>query len=231
MGERRPSVISKRAEVRKKQHNVSAMTPVDSTTPSPSQQLIPPPPTQDLNHFLVGVGYIGLAAFVYNNAKRFSHTELTTICVGSVAVGWGLYDLGRMNGIFQGASLALQKFKGSPKNLEIKAQNANEDDWKGEFRGQEYTDLQPVDKISWLKKEEKRVRQMQKEEQLECGKAYIAKEEAYGVYERLGGYGGPDWHRYNAADTKCQDMYNNYEKHEKRLGQIRREIKELSDEM
>jgi hypothetical protein len=37
---------------------------------------------------------------------------------------------------------------------------------------------------------------VQADEQLNCGKAYIAKEEAYAAYERLGGYGGQDWKRF-----------------------------------
>jgi hypothetical protein len=69
-------------------------------------------------------------------------------------------------------------------------------DWRGEFTGMEYKQLNTSEKIVWLKKEEVRIREMQGEKQLNCGKAYIAKEEAYVAYEKHGGYGGADWKRY-----------------------------------
>lgn len=69
------------------------------------------------------------------------------------------------------------------------------EDWRGEFTGMEYEQLNTTEKIAWLKKEEARIREIQEEEQLKCGKAYIAKEEAYVAYERYGGNGGADWKR------------------------------------
>ena len=60
----------------------------------------------------------------------------------------------------------------------------------------EYKQLNISEKIVWLKKEEIRIREMQSEKQLNCGKAYIAKEEAYVAYEKHGGYGGTDWKQY-----------------------------------
>jgi hypothetical protein len=71
-----------------------------------------------------------------------------------------------------------------------------EDDWKGEFKERQYETLKTSEKIAWLRKEEGRTREVQADEQLNCGKAYIAKEEAYVAYEKLGGYGGQDWKRY-----------------------------------
>lgn len=92
----------------------------------------------------------------------------------------------------------------------------------------EYKQLNTSEKIVWLKKEEVRIREMQGEKQLNCGKAYIAKEEAYVAYEKHGGYGGADWKRYSNADGVCQEIYQEYEKQQRRLGQIRVEINALS---
>jgi len=53
-------------------------------------------------------------------------------------------------------------------------------------------DLEEADKIAWLKKEEKWIKEIQEDEQLKCGQAYTAKEEAYVAYEGKGGHRGDD---------------------------------------
>ncbi|KAE9375931.1 hypothetical protein N431DRAFT_481128 [Stipitochalara longipes BDJ] len=104
--------------------------------------------------------------------------------------------MGKRTGIVQGA---MQGSGGNTKNEE-------REDWRGEFTGMEYEHLNTVEKIAWLKKVEARIREMQEEEQLNCGKAYIAKEEAYVAYEKHGGYGGSDWKRYSNADGVPGDV-------------------------
>lgn len=111
-------------------------------------------------------------------------------------------------------------------------ENKGEDDensWKGEFRGREFEDLKVADKIAWLKKEENKIRGLQAEEQLRCGQAYIAKEEAYLAYEKRGNYGGTDYNTYVEADKVCHNMYNLHQKQLKRLGRIREEINDWND--
>lgn len=84
----------------------------------------------------------------------------------------------------------------------------DDDDWKGQYKGREFEELKVAEKIAWLNLEQERIRDLQEDEQLRCGQAYIAKEEAYKAYERRGGYGGPDWKRYvaNAINAKSGEV-------------------------
>jgi hypothetical protein len=172
---RRPSVVAKHTKVRQQKH--------DDTFPADLQT-----PPRTLDCLIAGLGYAGLATYIFNNPRRLSPLELASITIGTITLGWGAYDLGKKNGVVQGASFALRT--GEQKK------EVGEDDWKGEFKGRQYETLKTVEKIAWLRKEEGRIREVQADEQLNCGKAYIAKEEAYAAYERLGGYGGQDWKRY-----------------------------------
>jgi hypothetical protein len=172
---RRPSVVAKHTKVCQQKH--------DATFPADLQT-----PPRTLDCLIAGLGYAGLATYIFNNPRRLSPLELASITIGTIALGWGAYDLGKRNGVVQGASLALRI--GGEKT------EVGEDDWKGEFKGRQYETLKTVEKIACLRKEEERIREVQADKQLNCGKAYIAKEEAYAAYERLGGYGGQDWKRY-----------------------------------
>ncbi|PSS08533.1 hypothetical protein M430DRAFT_45485 [Amorphotheca resinae ATCC 22711] len=173
-------------------------------------------------HDIRGIGCCGLGYYLITNQKRFSPYELAGISVGSLALGLGVFDLGRRRGISEGASFALR-------SGDERKEGEEEEDWRGEFKGREYADLKTEDKVSWLRKEEKKIRDMQAQEKFRCGQAYIAKEEAYAAYEKHGGYGGQDWKNYNQADETCQAMYNEYQRQQKRLGQIRVEINELNE--
>jgi hypothetical protein len=141
-----------------------------------------------LDCLIVGLGYAGLATYIFNNPRKFSPLELTSITIGTITLSWGAYDLGKRNGVVQGAGFALRTRE--------EKKEVGEDDWKGEFKERQYETLNTSEKIAWLRKEEGRTREVQADEQLNCGKAYIAKEEAYVAYEKLGGYGGQDWKRY-----------------------------------
>jgi len=127
--------------------------------------------------------------------------------------------------------------KGTSFALRDKSKDGGEDEeedeeaWKGEFRGREYEDLKTAEKIAWLRKEEGRIREVQRDEQLRCGQAYIKKEEAYAAYEKFGAYGGADWRQYAQADEECQKMYKDHERQQKRLRQIRVEINELQEQI
>jgi hypothetical protein len=185
---RRPSIISKRTHVRAQKH--LATFPSDLPTPS-----------RLFDSLVVGAGYAGLATYLYTRFNKFSPWEVVSVSVGSLALGYGIFDLGKRNGIIQGASFALR-------SSEDKANSGEREDWRGEFTGMEYEQLNDAEKITWLKKEEARIREMQEEEQLRCGKAYIAKEEAYIAYEKHGGYGGADWKRcvgYVSVKGSCAD--------------------------
>lgn len=93
--------------------------------------------------------------------------------------------------MIMGASFALRD-----KNKDGEEEGEQDEDaWKGEFRGKEYEDLRTAEKIAWLRKEEARIKELQADEQLKCGQAYIKKEEAYAAYEKFGAYGGVDWKR------------------------------------
>lgn len=114
---------------------------------------------------------------------------------------------------------------------EKKEQQEEEDEeaWKRQFKGREFEDLDDKEKIEWLRLEGDKIRDVQGEEELRCGRAYIAKEQAYVEYERFGGYGGSAWKRYADADVECQTMYNEHQKQQKRLKQIGTEINELQE--
>lgn len=172
---RRPSIVAKRTHVCQQKHD--AIIPAGLQTPP-----------RTLDCLIVGLGYAGLATYILNNPRRLSPLELASIAIGTITLGWGAYDLGKRSGVIQGASFAVRT--GEEKK------EAGEDDWKGEFKGRDYETLKTEEKVGWLRKEEGRIREVQAGEQLNCGKAYISKEEAYSAYERLGGYGGQDWKRY-----------------------------------
>jgi hypothetical protein len=177
----RPSIVSKRTHVRQKKHAAAA-----AAAPLPAN--LPAAPST-LERILVGLGCCGLGYYLITNQKRFSPYELAGISVGSLALGLGVFDLGRRRGVSEGAGFALR-------SGDERKEGEEEDDWRGEFKGREYADLKTEDKVSWLRKEEKKIRDMQAQEKFRCGQAYIAKEEAYAAYEKHGGYGGQDWKKY-----------------------------------
>lgn len=109
--------------------------------------------------------------------------------MGSLGLGYSFFDLGKRQGITQGAAFALRIVEDGRQGKK----DEDEDDWKGEFKGQEFEGLDTEDKIEWLNKEAAKIRDLQNEEQLRCGQAYIKKEEAYVQYEKRGEYGGPNW--------------------------------------
>jgi hypothetical protein len=175
---RRPSVLSKRTHVRQQKHQATF----------PSGLSAPP---RIIDSIIAGLGYASIAGYIYHNFRRFSLSsyEIWGLSLGSITLGYSLFDLGKRNGMIMGASFALRS-----KNTEDEEEQ-DEDSWKGEFRGREFADLKTAEKIAWLRKEEVRIREVQKEEQLKCGQAYIKKEEAYKDYEKFGAYGGSDWKR------------------------------------
>ncbi len=174
---RRPSIAAKRTDVRQAKH--FATTPPD----------LPTPP-RVLDRIIVGLGYAGLATYLFSNHRRLVPWEIAGISLGSLTLGYGLFDLGLRHGIIQGASFARRR--GEEKREQLRR---DEDDWKGEFRGMEFETLQQAEQIAWLRKEENRIQELQAVEQAECGQAYIEKEEAYRLYEKKGGYGGETWKR------------------------------------
>ncbi|KAG0652270.1 hypothetical protein D0Z07_1221 [Hyphodiscus hymeniophilus] len=212
---RRPSIVSKRTHVREQKH----------ITTFPQGLQAPP---RIIDSLVAGLCYAGISGYIYHNLRRFSLTsaELWGLSLSSVALGFSLFDLGKRNGMILGASFALRD-----KGKDTDEEEQDDDAWKGEFRGREYQDLKVAEKIAWLKQEEARIKELQAEEQLKCGQAYIKKEEAYGAYEKFGAYGGADWKRYAQADEDCQTMYKEHEKQQKRLRQIRIEINELQDQI
>jgi len=130
--------------------------------------------------------------------------------------------------MMQGASFALRS-NNKESETGPKGTDHMEEYLRKEFRGKEFEDLKTLEKIAWLRKEEKRIRAGMEDMQMSCGQAYIAKEEAYASYEKLGAYGGQDWKKYNEADRECQELYNGYEKVQDRLRRIREEINELNE--
>jgi hypothetical protein len=139
---RRPSIVSKRTHVRAQKH--LAAFPRDLPT---SPRL--------LDSLLVGVGYASLATYLYTRFHKISPWELASISLGSLTLGYGLFDLGKRNGIIQGASFALRR-------SDSYGNNGERDDWRGEFTGMEYEELNVAEKIVWLKKEEARIRECKK---------------------------------------------------------------------
>lgn len=136
---------------------------------------------------LVGVGFAGLGVYIYKNYHKMTISEIVGLSVGTIGIAHGLYDLGKRTGLVDGASFVLMGGADGIPPVD------DEVDWRGEFKGKEYDDLKTVEKIAWLRKEEKRIRDAQADDQFKCGQAYIAKEEAYTAYEKHGGYGGQDW--------------------------------------
>jgi hypothetical protein len=130
---RRPSIIAKRTHVRQQKH--------DATFPADLQT-----PPRTLDCFIVGLGYAGLATYIFNNPRRLSPLELASITIGTITLGWGAYDLGKRSGVIQGASFALRT--GEEKK------EVGEDDWKGEFKGRKYETLRTAEKIGWGKRRE-----------------------------------------------------------------------------
>jgi hypothetical protein len=157
-----------------------------------------------------------------------SPRELAAVSVSSLTLSWGLYDLGKRNGMIQGASFALRASDAENETGPAGTDHM-EEYLRKEFRGKEFEDLKTAEKIAWLRKEEKRIRAGMEDMQMSCGQAYIGKEEAYSAYEKLGAYGGQDWKRYNEADRECQGLYTEYEKAQNRLRRIREEINELNE--
>ncbi|KAH7416756.1 hypothetical protein BKA64DRAFT_701540 [Cadophora sp. MPI-SDFR-AT-0126] len=209
---RRPSLVAKRTHIRAAQH--SAITPPD----------LPTPP-RTLDRIIVGLGYASLATYLFTHHRKFLSWELAGLSLGSLTLGYGLFDLGKRSGIIQGASFALRNSEEKRESLK------NDEDWKGEFRGMEFESLGKEEKIKWLRMEERRIHEVQAVEQAECGLAYIEKEEAYREYEKRGGYGGETWKRYSAADELCQDIYKKWELQQQRLRQIRKDINTLSEQI
>ncbi|KAL2064628.1 hypothetical protein VTL71DRAFT_3765 [Oculimacula yallundae] len=209
---RRPSLVAKRTHVRAAKH--LAITPPD----------LPTPP-RTLDRIIVGLGYAGLATYLFASHRKFISWELAGLGLGSLTIGYSLFDLGKRTGIIHGASFALRNSEEKRESLK------NDEDWKEEYQGMEFETLKKADKIAWLRKEEKRIHEVQAEEQAECGLAYIEKEEAYKDYEKRGGYGGETWKRYSAADDLCQEIYRKWELQQQRLRQIRKEINSLSEEI
>jgi len=210
----RPSILSKHTDTRHQKHQ--------GTFPT---SLLTAPRT--LDRLIVGLGYAGLAGYLYSRIDQFSTRKLATILLGSLTLGYGLFDLGKREGMIQGVSFAPR----NGKDKDGKDKDGEKEDWRGEFKNREYEELSTAEKIAWLRQEESRIRELQEEEQLRCGQAYIAKEEAYVAYERHGGYGGRDWKQYSKADNECREMYNEYEGQQKRLSQIGVEINGLSQQI
>lgn len=156
-----------------------------------------------------------MAGYLYHHARRFSPWEIASLSATSLAVGYSLFDLGKQQ---QDSGNA---YSGGEIDLE------DEESWKGSFQGKQFATLNTKEKIEWLRLEEARIREMQEDEQLRCGQAYIEKEQAYLAYERHGGYGGADWKLYSEKDTVCRELYKVYEKQQKRLSAIRVEIEGL----
>jgi hypothetical protein len=175
----RRSIISKRTHVRQQKHEATF----------PAGLHIPP---RTIDSIVIGLSYAGIAYFVYSNMRKISPWELVGVGLGSLTFSYGLFDLGKRNGMIKGASFALSKAD----EQDTKGGWGDDDDWEDEFKGREYEDLKVADKIAWLRKEEKWIKEVQEEEQLKCGQAYIAKEESYVEYEKRGGYGGENWKRY-----------------------------------
>lgn len=167
---RRPSIISKRTHVRKQKH---------AATFSPDLPASP----RTIGRLIVGLGFAGIGAALYQNHKKLTPWEIVGILLGSLTLGYAIFDLGKRNGMIQGASFALRSGEENEKEEE-------EEDWRGEFKGKEFQELKFAEKIAWLRKEEAKIKSMQEDEQFKCGKAYIQKEEAYEAYEKHGGMGG-----------------------------------------
>jgi hypothetical protein len=172
--QRRPSIITKRTHVRAKKHasDLHAKMP---TAPRVFDRIV------------VSLGFAGFGLYIYKNYYKMTPYEIVGLSLGTISIAHGLYDLGKRTGLVEGASFVLL---GGAEGVRTARE---EDDWRGEFKGKEYEDLKTAEKIAWLRKEEKRIRDAQSDEQFRCGQAYIAKEEAYAAYERHGGYGGEDW--------------------------------------
>lgn len=171
--QRRPSIIAKRTHVRIQKHE-HASNDFSYLT---------------LDRVVIGLTYAGIATYVYRNFSKLSPYELGGVALGSLGLGCSFFDLGKRQGIAQGAAFALRAVEDGRQRKE----SEDEDDWKGEFKGQEFEGLDTEDKIEWLNKEAAKIRDLQNEEQLRCGQAYINKEEAYIQYEKKGEYGGPNW--------------------------------------
>lgn len=209
----RPAVVSKRTEVRKRINSFAA----------PEIQA----PKRTFDKVLIGLGYLGLASYIYTNPRKLSPWELTGLSLTSMSVGFGMWDLGRRNGRMEGASLALK----DPPFSHLERTRSYNGPTERSFDREDYEDLPAPEKIAWLRREEEGLKELQEAEEARCGQAYIVKEEAYKKYERIGAYGGEDWKMYSAADKTCQDMYNAHLNQRKRLRQIETEIKELSTQV
>ncbi|KAJ5054540.1 uncharacterized protein L3040_000811 [Drepanopeziza brunnea f. sp. 'multigermtubi'] len=213
---RRPPIpnVAKRTHIRQVNHFAA----------SPPPEFSGPP--RVLDGIIVGLGYASLTTYLFANQKRLMPWELASLSLGSLVLGFGLFDLGLRSGIPQGASLLLRRGKEKRERL-LK----DEDDWKEEFRGRDFATLNKVQQVAWLRKEERRILELQAQERAECGRAYIEKEEAYRAYEKKGGYGGETWKMYSAADDLCKEIYNKWERRQRRLTQIRKEINALEEQI
>lgn len=177
--QRRPSIIAMRTHIR--QQKLHSHFPHNLPTPS-----------RAVDGLIAGLGYAGIAVYVYQNYKKLNPWELAGLAAGSLTFGYGLFGLGKRNGIIQGAGFALMGMEETADCKEIQG----DDDWKGEFKGMEFEALQSAEKIAWLRQENSRIKELQEDEQLSCGQAYIAKEESYAEYEKYGNYGGASWQKF-----------------------------------
>lgn len=208
---RRPSLIPKQTHVRLQKH---LDTQKSKNHPKPLAPLT-------LDTLIVGLGYASLASYLYQNAKRFSPFELASISAASLTIGYAAFDLGprRAAALSDAAKDKLQQ--------EIADADPYSESWKSQFRSRSFDDLHTPQKIAYLRVEERKIREMQEDEQLRCGQAYIAKEQAYIAYEKHGGYGGVDWKKYAEADGVCKEVYRIYQEQQKRLSELRVEIEGL----
>lgn len=215
----RPSVVSKRPQVHLQKHE---NTPCSSSIPS-----LPSMPTAQitLDRCISLLGAVGIGSYMYKNIRSLSPLEICGLSAGSLALSYSILSPSSR----QDDDASTSPSTIDARRIERAIQTTDKEDWKGQFKNRDYASLSTKEKTVYLKREAQRIKDLQAHEELLCGKAYIKKEEAYVKYERRGGYGGADWKRYSEADNECQVMYNRYQKQQKRLVEIKKELASLEE--
>jgi len=58
-------------------------------------------PPRTIDSIVVGLSYAGIAYFVYSNMRKISPWELAGVGLGSLTFSYGLFDLGKRNGMIK----------------------------------------------------------------------------------------------------------------------------------
>jgi hypothetical protein len=171
---------------------------IDTAPHSPERLLS----LRSIDRLVIVLGSAGIAGYIYQHHRKVNPWELAGVAFSSLTLGLGFWGLGKRSGVIQGTD-SMQE-NSCQCQRQRRKRDPDSDELKNEFQGQAFEALDVAGKIAWLRKELDQINEVQEDEQLRCGQAYIAKEEAYVEYEKKGNYGGESWKRSVISDVEAR---------------------------